>query len=102
MVSTIFCFTVNSTMLLNDLRIQEIILCWINCLVRTKVDDIHEVIAHDEHLFIITHQAYGLNKLFTKLIPAATILESASEMCNLVVTFRLYRISLIWRLLSEQ
>lgn len=72
----------------------------------TKVDSARGAIAHDEHLFIITHQAYELwfKQILYEIDSVRALLQrrDTSEMCNMVVTSRLARISLIWRLLTEQ
>ena len=74
--------------------------------ITTKVDSTRGAIAHDEHLFIITHQAYELwfKQIIYEIDSVRDLLQrlDSSEMCNLVVTSRLRRISLIWRLLTEQ
>lgn len=59
-------------------------------------------VAHDEHLFIITHQAYELwfKQIIYELDSVRGILQrrdGQSESNNLVVTSRLSRISLIWK-----
>ena len=74
--------------------------------VTTKVDSTRGAIAHDEHLFIITHQTYELwfKQIIYEIDSIRNLLQqrNSSEMCNMVVTSRLSRISLILRLLAEQ
>lgn len=62
-------------------------------------------VAHDEHLFIITHQAYELwfKQIIYELDSVRALLQrrdGGSESNNLVVTSRLSRITLIWKVYS--
>lgn len=62
--------------------------------------------AHDEHLFIIIHQAYELwfKQLIFELDSIISLLAKpiVDERCLLVVVQRIQRINMIWKLLNDQ
>jgi tryptophan 2,3-dioxygenase len=62
--------------------------------------------AHDEHLFIVIHQAYELwfKQLIFELDSIITLLAKpiVDERCLLVVVQRVQRINMIWKLLNDQ
>ncbi|CAF0885374.1 unnamed protein product [Brachionus calyciflorus] len=62
--------------------------------------------AHDEHLFIVVHQAYELwfKQLIFEIDSIRDLLGKpiVDERCLLVVVQRLQRINLIWKLLNDQ
>ncbi|KAI1296607.1 Tryptophan 2,3-dioxygenase [Halotydeus destructor] len=63
-------------------------------------------VTHDEHLFIITHQAYELwfKQIIYELDSVRHLLDKreVSETNMLMMTSRLSRINLIWKLLVDQ
>lgn len=68
-------------------------------------------VAHDEHLFIITHQAYELwfKQIIYELDSVRSLLQRrdaaagcSSESNNLLVTSRLSRITLIWKVCANE
>lgn len=63
-------------------------------------------LAHDEHLFIITHQAYELwfKQITFELDSIIDLLAKpmVDDRCILVVVSRIQRINMIWKLMNDQ
>lgn len=63
-------------------------------------------LAHDEHLFIIIHQAYELwfKQVIFELDSVISLLAKpiVDDRCLLVVVQRIQRVNLIWKLLNDQ